>query len=120
MDTLFEAFKSFAEAADMGTVVSIAILTYLIQITLFTRLGWDHAIVWVPFVLSFLLTPIMSTAEQTAWGGQFYYRAVVYNGGVGLFAWHVVLPQLRKRYPEWFEMKETEEEEAPPSLPPAA
>lgn len=117
MDAFFEGFKQFAAAADVPTVISVAILTYLVQITLFTRLGLDHAIVWVPFIWSFILTPIMSTAEQTQWGGQYYYRSVVYNGAVGLFVWHVVLPQLKKRYPQWFTLGSDGQDQPPPVVP---
>ena len=122
MDALPEGVKQFLSAADLPTVISIAVLTYLVQISLFTRLGWDHAIVWVPFVFSFILTPIMSSADEVAWGGKYYYRSVMYNGAVGLFAWHVVLPQIRAKYPQWFETKGAGNETLPPPpvLPPAA
>lgn len=114
MDSPENALTTFLQAADVQTVVSIIVLTYALQITLWKRFHlWEEAVLWVPFILAALLTPIMSSAEETAWGGKYYYRAVIYNGGAGFFAWRVILPGLKSKYPQWFGEQPT------PNTPPA-
>jgi hypothetical protein len=100
---LMDGLLSFLAAADIHTVISIVLLTYLAQTTLWRHLKlWPEAIVWVPLLLSFVLTPVMSSSAEATWGGKWYWRAVIYNGGVGIFVWRVALPQLQKRWPTLF------------------
>ena len=102
--SLTAGLVSFLAAADAHTVILIVFLTYLAQGTLWKRAAlWPEAIIWMPLVLAFILTPIMSTAAESQWGGRWYYRAVMYNGGVGMLLWRVALPQLKKKWPQIFD-----------------
>ena len=100
-DRFTDALWSFAAAADAHTVIVIVFLTFLVRRTFWTRTGLTPAsIVWVSMVLAFLLTPVFSTAPETSWGGQWFVRAALYNGGVAVGLWMLVMPMVVKKWPQ--------------------
>src|SRR5262245_38599349 len=102
MDALPAALKAFFAEADVQTVISIALLTRLLEISLLaTWQPWKNFGSWLPFLFSFLLTPLMSTSDEARWGGRYYYRAVMYNATGAVFFLYVVVPQLHALYGKW-------------------
>ena len=107
LTSLTAGLISFLAAADAHTVILIVLLTYLAQGTLWKRFSlWPEMIVWLPLLLAVILTPLVSTAEEIQWGGKYARRAIFYNGGVSTMVWIVVLPLVKKRWPQVFDEKE--------------
>lgn len=101
LQRFMDGVVNFALASDVPTVILLVFLTFLIRRTLWAQLHMPaESIVWVSIALSFVLTPIMSTAAEAQWGGQFYIRAVLYNGTVSVALWLMVVPRLLKKWPQ--------------------
>ena len=101
--SLTAGLVSFLAAADAHIVIGIVLLTYLAQSTIWKRAGlWPELIGWLPLVLALFLTPLVSTAEESQWGGKYARRAIFYNGGVSTMVWLVVLPWVKKKWPQIF------------------
>lgn len=111
---LVSGVGSFLAGADTPTVLIIVLLTYLIHVTVWRRLHlWPEAIAWVPIILAFVLTPIMSFSEESGWGGKYLWQFSFRNGAVSFFAWRLAVPQLKKRWPALFEEGAESESEKP-------
>lgn len=101
LEPFVNALTSFAQAADLHTVVMILLLTFLVRRTFWTRTSLPPAwITWVALGIAFLITPVFSTAAETSWGGRWFVRAALYNGGVAVGLWMIVIPSLVKRWPQ--------------------
>lgn len=83
LDLFTSASLSFLKQADLHSVLLITLLTFLVRRTFWAAFHWlPSFLVWVPLLLSFLLTPYISTAEEVGWGGTYYIRACLFNGAV--------------------------------------
>jgi hypothetical protein len=111
-EAFFDSVKSFAAETDMEVVIACVGLTLCLQATVWKRYGWWHeALLWVPVGLSMLLTPVFSTTMEVQWGGQFYWKQVLYNGLSAAVLWRVGIPYLRQQFPA------LNPEEKPPNAP---
>ena len=100
LDLFTSASLSFLKQADLHSVLLITMLTFLVRRTFWAAFHWlPSFLVWVPLLLSFLLTPYISTAEEVGWGGTYYIRACLFNGAVAVGVWLLVMPQVLKKWP---------------------
>ena len=103
LDAILEESLSFLKNADLHTVFVITILSTLFKLTLFRKRKWSGAyLAWVPFLLSFLLTPVMSYAELVKWGGWYLVQKIIYNGIAAELAFHLLLPYCQRKFPQIF------------------
>jgi hypothetical protein len=103
MPKLVTAINAYLNESDVGIVLTISLLMYMLRVGLWQRFHlWPTAINWTPFALSLVLTPLMSTTAEVQWGGPFFWRAVFFNGGMSLLVWHVFLPRAKRYWPDAF------------------
>lgn len=98
-----EALSSFLINVDVHTVFVIIVLSSLLKYFLWPHWKWPIAyLAFIPFLLSFVITPAMSLTDEVWWGGKYFYRAALYNGTASEVAFHVFLPHLQKKWPSLF------------------
>ena len=101
LDKFFSFVASFFETADAHTVIVILILTFVVLRSVWVPRGYSYATLsLLSLFISCLITPLISTAEEMAWGGRYYWNAVLRNGTVAVVLWHIVMPQVFRRWPE--------------------
>ena len=109
LDTLSNMLFGFLRSADVHTVIAITALSTLLKFSLWRHWGLSGAyLAWVPLAFSFLLTPVMSAAEEVQWGGRFFIKAAIYNGITAELAFHFLLPYCQRRWPQVFTLMKAE------------
>jgi hypothetical protein len=102
MEGFGNALKAFLQAADLQVVLAVLVATRLVELTVLAPRGWKAYSLWFPVLFACLFTPAFSTAPETSWGGQFFWRSVVLNGMVSAFVYYQILPRARAQYEKWF------------------
>ena len=101
LTSLSGAALSFLKAADLHTVLIVTLLTFAIRRTLWPVLHFIPSfLVWIPLLLSFVITPYVSIVDEVRWGGTYYIRACIFNGTVAIGVWLLVVPHLLKKWPQ--------------------
>lgn len=101
--TLVAGIGSFFTVADVHTVIGITALSLLFKQYLWPHWRWPLAyLAFVPLLLSFVVTPLMSLTPEVQWGGQWFFRQAFYNGIVSEALFHVGLPYLQNKWPHLF------------------
>lgn len=103
LTSLTAGLVSFLAAADAHTVLIITAISVLLKYFLWPHWQWPlEYLAFVPLVLSFVVTPMMSLTSEIQWGGQWYFRQTLYNGIVSEALFHLGLPYLQHRWPQVF------------------
>lgn len=123
VDTLYqqlmESAVSFLKAADLQVVLVVTLLTFMVRRTFWAAMDWPPGfVVWIPFLFSFLLTPVIGTTEEIQWGGKYYARACTQNGAVAMVVWLLVVPILVKKWPRLLKDDPTAATETNRKIPP--
>jgi len=98
---VIDQLRVLLEIVDRQTIVLIWIFTFVLRQSLWRQRGYDPSLLsLVVILLSFVLTPLVSTSEETQWGGPYVVRQSINNAGGAILGWLLMTPIILRMVPQ--------------------
>lgn len=100
LEDFTDMLVAFTKTADPQVVILTLVLTFVLLRAVWIPHGYSTATISLASLLIAVpVTFVCSAAEETTWGGRFFWRACLQNGAVSVTAWYLIMPKVFEKWP---------------------